>query len=126
MINLKPEEISSIIKEQISKYQDKTETTEEGVKKFLAASKECGFNRFYLETNSVLNGVIEVFEKIFNVAFVLRKNTNSSGIKTTYSSPVISAFSETHRNPLHSGPHRKRRNPPWHFEKHRFCRDSQR
>ena len=31
MINLKPEEISSIIKEQISKYQDKVETTEEGV-----------------------------------------------------------------------------------------------
>ena len=31
MINLKPEEISSIIKEQISKYQDKTETMEEGV-----------------------------------------------------------------------------------------------
>lgn len=31
MINLKPEEISSIIKEQISKYQDKTETLEEGV-----------------------------------------------------------------------------------------------
>ena len=31
MINLKPEEISSIIKEQISKYQDTTTTTEEGV-----------------------------------------------------------------------------------------------
>ena len=31
MINLKPEEISSIIKEQISKYQDKTVTEEEGV-----------------------------------------------------------------------------------------------
>ncbi len=31
MINLKPEEISSIIKEQISKYQDKTEIKEEGV-----------------------------------------------------------------------------------------------
>ena len=31
MINLKPEEISSIIKEQISKYEDKTETVEEGV-----------------------------------------------------------------------------------------------
>ncbi|MBP3201653.1 MAG: F0F1 ATP synthase subunit alpha [Lachnospiraceae bacterium] len=30
-MNLKPEEISSIIKEQISKYQDKVETTEEGV-----------------------------------------------------------------------------------------------
>ena len=29
MINLKPEEISSIIKEQISKYQDKNEIKEE-------------------------------------------------------------------------------------------------
>ena len=31
MINLKPEEISSIIKEQISKYQDKSEVQEEGI-----------------------------------------------------------------------------------------------
>ena len=31
MTNLKPEEISSIIKEQIEKYKDKLETSEEGV-----------------------------------------------------------------------------------------------
>ena len=40
------------------------ETTEEGVKKFLAASKECGFNRIYLETNSV--GIAYYNSKILN------------------------------------------------------------
>ena len=40
------------------------ETTEEGVKKFLKTSKECGFNRIYIETNSV--GISYYNSKILN------------------------------------------------------------
>ena len=48
------------------------ETTEEGVKKFLKASKECGFNRIYIETNSV--GISYYNSKILNNHQYFSKN----------------------------------------------------
>lgn len=48
------------------------ETTEEGVKKFLQASKECGFNKIYIETNSV--GIAYYKSKILNHHKIFSKN----------------------------------------------------
>ena len=48
------------------------ETTEEGVKEFLKASKECGFNRIYIETNSV--GISYYNSKILNHHTFFSKN----------------------------------------------------
>ena len=48
------------------------ETTEEGVKKFLQTSKECGFNKIYIETNSV--GIAYYKSKILNHHKIFSKN----------------------------------------------------
>jgi len=48
------------------------ETTEEGVIKFLKTSKECGFNRIYIETNSV--GISYYNSKILNPHKIFGKN----------------------------------------------------
>ena len=48
------------------------ETTEEGVKQFLKTSKECGFNRIYIETNSV--GISYYNSKILNHHKFFSKN----------------------------------------------------
>ena len=84
MINLKPEEISSIIKEQISKFDDKNEIREEGTVIQVAD----GIARIYGLKNAVQGELLEFTDNVYGMILNLEEDNigavllgNSSNIK---------------------------------------------